>query len=256
MNCISVWVVPRAPVVKALYLSARETGTCAEGLDALWRGFGPHTATREAHCRWQLIAHAPPDHEIGAHCGKVRRDVARRDAGELLSPTAADVPRQRPQLDEAPPVLMKLTTRVLRLAVRAQRRRDVLPRCLGLLGMATRRRVLLRHRLSVSRLIPSDVCGRDGVLVAGRQPEHVADGSAGDVGPERTPARHGLEGEQLGLRLGNDARAVRCSLARLLQPQLCLPHLRLRGTTNRRQMLRYRADFRGGLELCHPDEAL
>ena len=27
MNCISVWVVPRAPVVKALYLTARETGT-------------------------------------------------------------------------------------------------------------------------------------------------------------------------------------------------------------------------------------
>ena len=27
MNCISVWVVPRAPVVKALYLSVRETGT-------------------------------------------------------------------------------------------------------------------------------------------------------------------------------------------------------------------------------------
>ena len=27
MNCISVWVVPRAPVVKALYLSVRETGS-------------------------------------------------------------------------------------------------------------------------------------------------------------------------------------------------------------------------------------
>ena len=34
MNCISVWVVPRAPVVKALYLSARETGTAASAASA------------------------------------------------------------------------------------------------------------------------------------------------------------------------------------------------------------------------------
>ena len=40
MNCISVWVVPRAPVVKALYLSVRETGTFTRSgtHQAGWRG--------------------------------------------------------------------------------------------------------------------------------------------------------------------------------------------------------------------------
>ena len=64
------------------------------------------------------------------------------------------------------------------------------------------------------------------------------------------------EAEQLGLRLGDDARAVGCSLASLLQPRLRILHLRLRGPKDRRQILLYRADFRGGLELCLPDEAL
>ena len=40
MNCISVWVIPRAPVVKALYLSTRETGTFTRSgtHQAGWRG--------------------------------------------------------------------------------------------------------------------------------------------------------------------------------------------------------------------------